>query len=172
MLGVGVVVFLISHYRDSDTPAAKAPLPAASAADPQANASAPTNITLDKEARTVAAKFILTAVARNNTGASWELLDPTFFGKNEYTKKTWAKGDIPVIPTSFPLTNLEQARFNVTYNAPDQKTVEVLLVPRSGKGEPELFEIGLRRRGEGASQRWLVDYWMTRYRAGRLPNPQ
>jgi hypothetical protein len=164
VLGIGVLVFLISHYSGGSS--SNEPLPAA----PTQPTGTPVQASLDKEARQVAGKWILTAVARKNTGASWELLDPTYPGKNDYTKASWAKGDIPVIPASFPVTNLEIARFNVTQSFPDQITVEVALIPKRGK--PEIFELGLRRRGEGDARRWLVDYWMTRYRPGVRAEPE
>jgi hypothetical protein len=165
-LAIGVIVFLVDHYSEpsgSNTP------PPALQEEPNAPAANVVNPKVfDKEARDVAGKFILTAVARKNTGASWALLDPTYPSREGFTKATWAKGDIPVVP--FPGAENADARFNVTYSSPKQLTVEVALVPR-GKGEPAVFELGLRRRGTGENQRWLVDYWMTRYRAGVLPDP-
>lgn len=166
-LAIGVIAFLVAHYSEPGGSSNK-PLPPLqeSAGAPAANVVNPK--LFDKQAREVAGQFILTAVARRNTGASWELLDPTYPGREGYTKQTWAKGNIPVIP--FPGAGSADARFNVTYSSPKQLTVEVALVPR-GKGQPAVFELGLRRRGTGNNQHWLVDYWMTRYRAGVLPDP-
>lgn len=166
LLAIGVIAFLVAHYSEPGGSSSK-PLPPLqeSAGAPAANVVNPK--LFDKQAREVAGQFILTAVARRNTGASWELLDPTYPGREGYTKQTWAKGDIPVIP--FAGAAQADARFNVTYSSPKQLTVDVALVPK--KGEPAVFEIGLRRRGTGNNQRWLVDYWMTRYRPGVLPDP-
>jgi hypothetical protein len=166
VLAIGVIAFLVAHYSESS--GSNKPLPALQESEgaPAANVVNPK--LFDKEARDVAGQFILTAVARRNTGASWEILDPTYPGREGYTKQTWAKGDIPVIP--FPGAGSADARFNVTYSSPKALTVEVALVPR-GKGQPGVFEIGLRRRGTGNNQHWLVDYWMTRYRPGVLPDP-
>ncbi|HET7857061.1 MAG TPA: hypothetical protein VFL41_11450 [Gaiellaceae bacterium] len=159
-LAIGVIVFIVAHYSEPGGKSSK-PLPALQ----EENAPAENVVNpklFDAQAREVAGKFLVTAVARKNTAASWELLDPTFPGKEGYTKATWAKGDIPVIP--FPAAQAD-ARFNVTYSTPKALTVEVALVPT--KGEPAVFELGLRKRGT----RWLVDYWMTRYRPGVLSDP-
>jgi hypothetical protein len=166
VLAVGVLVFLIAHYNNDGGSSAK-PLPPAPAA-PAANKV--DQKAFDEEAQQVARRFILTAVARRNTGASWTLLDSEYPGKSEYTKKTWAKGDIPVIPASFPLTNLKEARFRVTESFPKQLTVEVAFFPKNRK--PELFVIGLRDRGKGTNRHWLVDYWMTRYVPGVRAEPE
>jgi hypothetical protein len=167
VLAIGVIVFFIE--RRTDDAAKQSPLPALPA---ERAKSEPDPKAFTKEAQQVARKWILTAVVRRNTGASWALLDPTYEGKNEYTKRTWAKGDIPVIPLSFPLKNLGQARFRLTYSDPKQLVVEVAFFPTVKGSKPELFEIGLRQRGTASNPRWLVDYWMTRYRAGRRPPPQ
>src|ERR671925_537596 len=161
VLAIGVIVFIVDHYSEPSGSSSNKPLPAMQPANaPAANVVNPK--AFDQQAREVAGKFLLTAVSRRNTGASWELLDPTFPGKEGYTKATWAKGDIPVIP--FPAASSD-ARFNVTYSSGTQLTVEVALVPKKGKAQ--VFELGLRKRGT----RWLVDYWMTRYRACVLPDP-
>jgi hypothetical protein len=167
VLAVGVLVFLIAHYNNDGGSSAK-PLPPGPPAQPAGSNVDQKAFTPD--AQRIARRFILTAVARRNTGASWELLDPEYPGKTDYTKKMWAQGDIPVIPTSFPLTNLKEARFRVTESFPNSLLVEVAFFPKNRK--PELFEIGLRRRGTGANRHWLVDYWMTRYRPGVRANPK
>ena len=88
VLAVGVVVFLVARFTGN---ASEKPLPAlpntqvANTADQKA---------LTPEIRQVADKFILTAVARKNVGESWAVLDPTFPGKADFTKASWAKGDI------------------------------------------------------------------------------
>lgn len=160
LLAVGGLAFVVARY--SEPSSSSEPAPAFRDTTQVVDQKA-----FDNEAREVAGDFILTAVARRNTGASWALLDPTFPGREGYTKATWAQGDIPVIP--FPGAERAQARFRVTFASKNQLTVEVALVPR--KGEPAIFDLGLRRRGKGANQRWLVDYWMTRYVAGRPDLP-
>ena len=165
VLVIGVIVFFVSR-NDSGSSAKQKPLPAAPA---QPAVNQPDQKAFTKEAQKVARKFMSTAGTRKNTGASWELLDPTYPSKNEYTKQTWAKGEIPVVPLSWPQL-LDHARFQVSQTYPGGITVEVAVFYKGKK--PELFEIGLRQRGTSSKPRWLVDYWMTRYRAGRRPPPE
>lgn len=167
VLTIGIIVFFVERST-GDSAKRTTSLPALPA---ERTLREPDQKAFTKEAQQVARKWITTAVVRKNTAASWALLDPTYEGKNEYTKRTWARGDIPVIPLSFALQNLGQARFRVTYNDPRQLLVEVAVYP-SGKGKPELFELGLRQRGTQQKPRWLVDYWMTRYRAGFRSEPE
>jgi hypothetical protein len=168
VLAIGVIVFFVERSTDDGAKQSSA-LPAL---QPEQKLAQPDQKAFTKEAQQVARQWILTAVTRRNVAASWALLDPTYEGKNEFTKQTWAKGDIPVIPLSFPLKNLGQARFRVSYSSPKQLTVEVAFFPTQAGKKPELFEIGLRQRGTESNPRWLVDYWMTRYRPGVRAEPE
>jgi hypothetical protein len=135
VLAVGALAFLL--VRIAEPGSSDEPPPARRSAEPVVDQKA-----FDTEARQVAGKFILTAVARKNTGASWELLDPTYAGREGFTKQTWAKGEIPVIP--FPGAEQADARFNVTYSSPAQLMVEVAGVAREGRPG------GLRSRSQAA----------------------
>lgn len=148
----GLVVFLVARYHN---PASEAALPPG----PTSAATSKVDQSIDADARRVAGKFLLTAVARKNIGASWDLLDPTFAGKAEYTRKTWAAatGGLPVIPV--PDIASMETRFRVKGRSPNSLTLDVLLLPK--KGVPLGFDLGLTRRTVGAEKRWLVDYWMT-----------
>jgi hypothetical protein len=157
-LAVGVLIFFIVQTLDSTGEGS--PLPAV----PEAPAVPKVDQTIEPVAREVAGKFILTAVARKNIGASWALLDPTYMGKDEFTKKQWAKGDIPVAP--YPVGSLEQALFRVSARTGKMLQLEVALIPKKGsKLKSATFDLGLTRRGD----RWLVDYWATSWKAGRRP---
>lgn len=156
MLVAGTIVFLIAHY--GDPAASNKPLPAM----PETPPATPIDQKIDKQARQVAGKFILTAVARKNTGASWELLDPSFPGKAEFTKKTWAKGYIPVVP--YKVSSIAETRFHVAERFPNELTIDVAFIPKKGSSaQAEVFKLGLHRRGTGSNQRWLVDYWNAAY---------
>jgi hypothetical protein len=115
---------------------------------------------VDPRMRAVAMKFILTAVARRNQVASWDLLDPTFPHKTEFTRKTWAKGAIPVTPSAFPVRKAG-IYLAVRRARPKFVLLEVLLTATRGKAD--LFWLGLRRHGRDAKPRWLVDLWMVKY---------
>jgi hypothetical protein len=152
VLAIGVIVFFVARAGSSDE--SSGPLPAA----PKAPAQPKVDQTIEPEARRVAGQFILTAVARKHTGTSWSLLDPTYPGKEEYTKATWAKGDIPVIP--FPVSNLKEARFRVAGRQGKELSLEVGLIPKKGSGvRRAVFDLVLTQHGK----RWLVNYWATAY---------
>ncbi|HYZ19801.1 MAG TPA: hypothetical protein VE615_09655 [Gaiellaceae bacterium] len=103
----------------------------------------------------VAAKFIDTAVARRNVAESWNILSPTFEGRGEYTKRTWAKGDIPV--QSFPVS---KAKWDLEHSFRNEVGLLVALFPPKGSDyRATVFKIDLRAFGKGAHRRWLVDYF-------------
>jgi hypothetical protein len=104
----------------------------------------------------VARYFIITAVTRENVGASWEVLSPTFPGKSEYTKKQWAKAkSLPFVPF-----DAERAKWRPDYSFKNEVGFKVALFPPKGSEErAAVFDIDLVRRGHGKNRRWLVDYF-------------
>jgi hypothetical protein len=165
VLAIGVVVFIVARFagegsNDKALPAAPN-VPVAAEPDQKA---------LTPEIRQVADRFILTAVARKNTGESWGLLDPTFPGKSEFTKATWAKGDIPVVPAGYPFLK-KDVRYSVEEVYPGTVVLDVVIIPRND-ARTQRFQLSVKQNGSGASERWLVDYWMTRYVPGVLANPE
>ena len=106
-------------------------------------------IPLDKDARRVAGRFILTAVARKSLAESYEL------------KQEWLTGNIPV--QYYPADRLETATFKVDESYPDEAILEVALLPeKTVKVEPQIFYIGLKKVGAGAASEWKVNYWLAR----------
>ena len=152
VLAVGVAVFVVSVFRD---PTASKPVPTWTPPQPKR---VPAKI--DPAARRVAGKFILTAVARQNIASSWSIVHPEL--RKGYTKKEWAKGELPITP--FPVASIDEARFRVAERFPGGMTLEVALIPKPGADVPAtVFILGLRSVGQGADKRWLVDYWMPRW---------
>ena len=165
VLAVGVLVFLVAHYRnvgDSTTP-----LPAA----PGAPISSNVDQRLDNAQRDVAGKFILTAVAGKNIGASFDLLSPafkqTYWPCTKCTKQEWVRGPRPIVPAGFPVKDMSQVRFTVKYRTRNLIGLNVAIIPN--KGTAEVFKLDLARAG--ATKPWLVDYWMSSYVAGFRANP-
>ena len=117
-------------------------------------------VPLDKEARRVAARFILTAVARENLGESYELSHPSL--RQGMSKKEWLTGNIPVQP--YPTAELDKATFKVDESYADEAILEVALLPKaSAKIKPQIFYIGLKKVGAtGSAGRWQVYYWTPR----------
>jgi hypothetical protein len=108
---------------------------------------------VDPNIRAIATRFILTAVARKNIAASWELLDPAFPRRSDFTKKTWSRGAIPVIP--FPARS---AGIHLAVSHARPRLVRLNVVLTAKKQTPQLFELGLRRH-DSVKRRWLVSYW-------------
>lgn len=116
-------------------------------------------VPLDVEARKVAGRFILTAVARKNLGESYDLVHPEL--RQGMTRQEWLTGNIPVV--YYPAQEIEQARFKVDESYPDEVILEVALLPKeTAKIKPQVFYIGLKKAGKGTAARWQVNYWVPR----------
>jgi hypothetical protein len=143
------IVFFMVRFLDNADEETLPPIPAAP--KPASNAK------LDQDARVVAGKFILTAVARKNLAQSWKLVHPSL--KQGFTLAQWKRGEIPVTP--YPVASLKEARFKVDESTPNSITLGVVLVPKPGaKVRTQEFMLGLRKVGNGTGRHWLVDYWM------------
>ncbi|HUQ23768.1 MAG TPA: hypothetical protein VM049_12230 [Gaiellaceae bacterium] len=116
-------------------------------------------VPLDVEARKVAGRFILTAVARQNLGESYALAHPEL--RQGMTRREWLQGDIPVV--YYPAKEIDKATFKVDESYPDEAILEVALLPKDAKKtKPQVFYIGLKKSGKGSGSRWLVNYWVPR----------
>lgn len=157
----GIVVFMVVMFdRGSDNEETVTPIPAAQPTSAGAK--------LDQDARVVAGKFILTAVARKNLAQSWKLVHPSM--KQGFTLAQWKRGEIPVTP--YPVGNLKEARFKVDESTPNSLTLGVVLIPKPGaKVKSQEFALGLRKVGNGSGRHWLVDYWMPEWSAPVPMNP-
>ena len=150
VLTAGVVAFTVAYFGDTGT-SQEAPL-----SNEPAQLFAPRQqVPLDKEARRVAGRFILTAVARENLGESYDLAHPEL--RQGLTKQEWLTGNIPVV--YYPAKAIETATFKVDESYPDEAILEVALLPKdSAKIKPQIFFIGLKKAGS----RWRVNYWVPR----------
>lgn len=111
-----------------------------------------------KEARRVAGEFILAAVGREDLAKAWKLAHPELKKECGCTYEEWLTGNIPV--QYYPTGAVKGAAFNVDELSEDEVVLGVLLTPKEGAEVPQTaFFIGLKAVGEGASRRWLVDYW-------------
>ena len=113
------------------------------------------SVPLDPEARQVAGKFILTAVARENLGASWSLTHPDL--RQGFTRQQWLTGNIPV--QFYPAGALDGATFKIDESYPNETTLEVALIPKDGANvKPQIFFITLKK----SDGRWQVSYFAPR----------
>ena len=150
VLTAGVVAFTVAYVGDTGT-SQEAPL----SQQPAQVFTPRKQVPLDKEARRVAGRFILTAVAREDLGESYDLAHPEL--RQGLTKKEWLTGNIPVV--YYPAKAIETATFKVDESYPDEAILEVALLPKdSAKIKPQIFFIGLKKTGAT----WRVNYWVPR----------
>jgi hypothetical protein len=150
ILVAGVVAFGVTWIGDTGT-SQEAPL----SNEPAQVFTPRRQVPLDTEARKVAGRFILTAVARANLAASYELAHPEL--RQGLTKREWLTGDIPVV--YYPAQAIETATFKVDESYPDEAILEVALLPKDPERvKPQIFYIGLKKSGS----RWQVYYWVPR----------
>jgi hypothetical protein len=117
---------------------------------------------LDGSMRETIRKFIGTAVMRRNLGQSWSVTAPAL--RKGYTRKQWSspKGTLPVIP--YPVDDLDKVQYYLDYASTKAVLVEVGVGSRPEKNiRPTTFQLELVPVGNGAKQRWMVDYWMPRW---------
>jgi hypothetical protein len=117
------------------------------------------SITVPPEVKTIAQKFIKTAVARKDLESAYAIVGPSI--KQGMTLAEWKTGDIAVIP--FPVDELDYAPFKVDYAHPNDVLMEVALLTNEGsKIKGQTFFIGIKKFGKGDEARWLVDNWVPR----------
>jgi len=112
------------------------------------------NVPLTRAQREVAGKFILTAVARKNLAVAYNLVTDTL--KQGLTLKQWQSGNIPVVP--FDVGAGLVAPMHVLYSHPRSAELQILLLPKHGKGQ--FFILVLKAVGPGKQKHWLVDSWV------------
>jgi len=102
------------------------------------------------EVLSTAQKFVLTAVARKHVEDSWALVCPAM--REGYTKSSWAKGDIPVVP--FPVSF---GKWRLSYSFKNEIDLQVALFAKpKAKLSPVVFDLTVHPCGKGAGKHWLV----------------
>lgn len=155
VLAAGVIAVLLGFFRNTADP-----IPNTFSNEPAAlPQKTPPTVKLAPEVRQLAAKFILSAVVRENLAYAWTISGPQI--RAGLTLKEWMTGNIPVVP--YPKKAIEIAPFRVDWSYPNSALLEVALLPKKGHDiKPQLFFIELKRIGKGKSRRWVVDSWIPR----------
>jgi hypothetical protein len=106
--------------------------------------------------------FIKTAVARRNLKSAYWIVGPDLRGG--LTQKQWLGGTIPVL--SYHAVNADTVEFKVDYSFERQALFEANLHAQRGtEARPSLlFFLGLKRQGDKANGRWLVNYFEPNWR--------
>jgi hypothetical protein len=114
-------------------------------------------------------KFITTAVARRNLRSAYWIVGPDLRGG--LSKKQWQTGTIPVL--FYHADNAATVEFKTDYSYQRQALFEANLhaVPGTESRPSLLFFIGLKRQGDKANGRWLVNYFEPNWRPPIPMNP-
>jgi len=120
----------------------------------------PPTVPLDTRIPKVAAKFVKTAVTRDDVDASWEITGSCLKGlpclKAGFTRKMWHSGNIPVVP--YPAYG--GVKYAITYSHPDDALLEVEVFPRKGsKTKPAVFHMELHKYAGAKGNPWKVVHW-------------
>jgi hypothetical protein len=111
----------------------------------------PPNVPVPNGAKAVAAKFITSAMTRQNLPLSWKLTHPSL--KQGYTYKEWLTGNIPV--QFFPRKAFDGATYKVQWSHPNDVLLNVYIFGKPASLSQAYF-IELKPVGQGANKRWLV----------------
>ena len=110
------------------------------------------NVPVEKQARLVAGRFILTAVQRKHLAEAWKLAGPPI--RVGVTYKQWLSGNIAVVPW---FGKLGAVPLKVDYSYPGEAQFTVILAPKPGTaGKPDTFIMGLKKYGK----QWKVTAWV------------
>ena len=145
MLVAGIVAFTVAWFGDSGT-SLESPL----SNEPAQVFTPRKQVPLDAEARQVAGRFILTAVARQNLGESYRLAHPEL--RQGMSKREWLTGNIPVV--YYPAKQIETATFKVDESYPGEAILEVALLPKDadeGEATGLLHRTEEGREGDGGA---------------------
>lgn len=108
--------------------------------------------------RRVAELFIDTAVLRKRIDDSWDITTRKL--RQGLTRKEWDLGNIPVTPFQ-PADAVAEVKYDLEWTGADLVYVKIAIVPKPKSNvNGQAFDIGLRRKGDPAAHRWLVDYWV------------
>jgi hypothetical protein len=123
-------------------------------------------IPLERAAREVAGRFVLTAVLRRNLDQAWKITGPGL--RAGITYKQWLTGNIPVVPFTH---KLDVAPMKIDVSRKDYALLEIALLAKSKKIKPEYYIIELVKTGKGKYRRWVVNSWTPRARPALPANP-
>ncbi|MDX6448207.1 MAG: hypothetical protein QOD08_670 [Gaiellaceae bacterium] len=155
ILVAGIVAFTIAYFGTNTAkplPSVATPTRPVQVVKPEKGVPAP------KEAKLVAAKFILTAVQRKHLDRALPLVTGSI--RQGMTRKEWMTGNIPVVPW---LGRIGLTPLKVDYSHPREVEFTVAILPAKGeKTKADYFVIVLKKVGSGQRARWLVDQWVPR----------
>jgi hypothetical protein len=117
------------------------------------NSIPPKNVPVPDNAKTVAAKYITSAMTRQNLPLSWKLTHPML--REGYTYKQWLSGNIPV--QFFPRKNFAGATYKVQWSHPDDVMLDVYIFGKPAR-LGQAFFIELKPVTADGKKQWRVSY--------------
>jgi hypothetical protein len=153
ILAVGIAAVLVVFLRNTghSEPEVFSNKPVQKVAKPEKN------IKLEAVQRSLAGKFILTAVQRKRLAEAWPLVGPGI--RQGMTYKQWLSGTIPVVPYLDPI---KVAPIKVDVANKDYALIEVVILPVSKKVKPQIFTMEMIKVGKGSKSHWVVNSWAPR----------
>jgi hypothetical protein len=146
----GGIAFLIAYYGNTSN----VTHPGTRPGTPVDASKNPPSVPLPKNARLVAAEYIVSTMARKDLGKSWNLTHPSL--KAGYTRKEWLTGNIPV--QFYPADAVDAASFKVQYSHPNDVLLNVYIFSKDKNVKTQSFFIELKPVGAGAAKQWKVSY--------------
>jgi hypothetical protein len=146
----GGIAFLIAYYGNTS----KITHPGTRPGTPVDASKNPPTVPVPKNARLVAAEYIVATMARKNLAKSWTLTHPSL--KKGYTRKEWLTGNIPV--QFYPAEAVAGASFKVQFSHPNDVLLDVYVFSKDKNVKTQSFFIELKPTGTGAAKKWLVSY--------------
>jgi hypothetical protein len=161
VLVAGAVAVLIAYFGTNTAHETVPKTPPGAVVD---NSKNPPNVALPDSAKSVAAKYITSAMTRQNLPLSWKLTHPSL--KQGYTYKDWLSGNIPV--QFFPRKAFNGATYKVQWSHPNDVMLNVYIFGKPASLSQAYF-IELKPVGQGAQKRWLVSYIVPNGGAQNVP---
>jgi hypothetical protein len=128
------------------------------------NSKNPPNVAVPDSAKAVAAKYITSAMTRQNLPLAWKLTHPSL--RQGYTHKEWLTGNIPV--QFFPRKAFNGATYKVQWSHPNDVMLNVYIFGKPASLSQAYF-IELKPVGQGSNKRWLVSYIVPNGGAQNVP---
>ena len=162
VLVAGGIAFLIAYYGNT----ADVNDPGTRPGTPQDNSGVPKNVPVPKQAKAVAAQYVLATMERQDMALSWSLTHPKL--KKGFTRKQWLTGEIPV--PVFPASAFAAASYRVHWSHPDDVLLDVYIFAKPKHASlSQAFFIELEPVGKGDNKQWLVSYVVPNGGANNTP---
>jgi hypothetical protein len=124
----------------------------------------PPTVPVPENAKTVAAKFITSAMTRQNLPLSWKLTHPSL--RQGYSYKEWLTGNIPV--QFFPRKAFAGATYKVQWSHPNDVMLDVYIFGKPAR-LGQAFFIELKPVQKAGKKQWLVSYVVPNGGAQNVP---